>query len=199
MGVSKNIGTPPNHPSVHRVFHLFSPSILGGQINPYFWVDTHILPRYMVIIIKHDGWIPMKKQKSSLVWVHLLVGFSFNCKGISDISVYFCLFYIIILLTLAKNEKTSPKKWNNISPKRFGPLAKGLNSCHRSWWQEGVFVTLSCHSQLHRSGINQHAVLCCKRWGACGIVGFCKPFHFPCLVKKRHLPLQCSLCQISMA
>ena len=31
IGVSKNRGTP-NHPFVHRIFPLFSPSILGGKI-----------------------------------------------------------------------------------------------------------------------------------------------------------------------
>ena len=33
MDVSKNMGKPPNHPFVHRVFH-YKPSILGYQ---YFW------------------------------------------------------------------------------------------------------------------------------------------------------------------
>ena len=39
MGVSKNMGTPPNHPFVHRVFH---------EINHPFWGtiifgNTHIV------------------------------------------------------------------------------------------------------------------------------------------------------------
>ena len=37
MGVSKNMGKPPNHPFVHRVFH-YKPSIL---VYPYFG-NTHI-------------------------------------------------------------------------------------------------------------------------------------------------------------
>ena len=44
MGVSKNNGTP-NYPFVHRVFHYFSPSILGGG-SPYFWFNTHVSPSF---------------------------------------------------------------------------------------------------------------------------------------------------------
>ena len=36
----KNMGKPPNHPFVHRVFHYFYHPFWG--VSPYFWVDIHI-------------------------------------------------------------------------------------------------------------------------------------------------------------
>ena len=41
MGVSKNMGKPPNHPFVHRVFHYFHHPFWG--FSPYFWFNTHII------------------------------------------------------------------------------------------------------------------------------------------------------------
>ncbi len=35
MGVSKNMGKPPNHPFVHRVFHPF------WVFSPYFWTHPY--------------------------------------------------------------------------------------------------------------------------------------------------------------
>ena len=41
--VFPKIMVPPNHPLKHRVLEpLFSPSILGGKIHPYFWFNIHL-------------------------------------------------------------------------------------------------------------------------------------------------------------
>ena len=40
---------PPNHPFVHRVFHYFSPSILGVK-SSYFWRATHLVKVFFLNI-----------------------------------------------------------------------------------------------------------------------------------------------------
>ena len=43
VGVSENrVFYPPNHPFVHRVFHYYKPSILGGCAHPYFWFNIQM-------------------------------------------------------------------------------------------------------------------------------------------------------------
>ena len=46
LGVEPKIGVenpPPNPWNFNRVFHeINKPSIFGGKIHPYFWVDTHL-------------------------------------------------------------------------------------------------------------------------------------------------------------
>ena len=39
MDVSKNMGKPPNHPFVHRVFHYFHHPFWGVKSHPYFLVQ----------------------------------------------------------------------------------------------------------------------------------------------------------------
>ena len=52
MGVSKNMGKPPNHPFVHRIFH-YKPSILR---YPYFWKHPYLTQ-------------PMDPEKKSLNFI----------------------------------------------------------------------------------------------------------------------------------
>ena len=51
VGVSKNMGKPPNHPFVHRVFHYFHHPFWGVK-HPYFWKHpysnyVHYIPLYL--------------------------------------------------------------------------------------------------------------------------------------------------------
>ena len=69
MGVNPKIMVPPNHPFVHRVVPLFSPSILG--VSPYFWFNTNISDENLLCLFV-DSW----KWQNSLIW-------SLSCLAIS--------------------------------------------------------------------------------------------------------------------
>ena len=42
VGVSKNMGKPPNHPFVHRVWNHYFHHPFWGWLYPYFWFNTYV-------------------------------------------------------------------------------------------------------------------------------------------------------------
>ena len=100
MGVSKNMGKPPNHPFVHRVFH-YKPSILG---YPYFWKHPYLKNSKNVLLRsifpnqfgKDHGKLPGRYHQIHLIfcfnrwirtlrnardWQRQLVAFSYTSHG----------------------------------------------------------------------------------------------------------------------
>ena len=62
MGVSKNMGTPPNHPFVHRVFHEINHPFRGFFI-PLFWFNTHHVA-YSTLQVEEKKSEPAKQESS---------------------------------------------------------------------------------------------------------------------------------------
>ena len=76
MGVSKNMGKPPNNPFVHRVFHEKKTSILGAHL--YFWKHP-----YLNVLFQHHD-----KHKHRFVAV-----FEYNPKHVYHNENYIMITY----------------------------------------------------------------------------------------------------------